>query len=283
MFSTAGVEATFVADEDDDDNKITVTVQRMVAKVTVELSDNLNVEAVNGTLSDYSFAVNNFNLKSFMVQGAAPDYKDPNWDTDPSGDFDAATGSYIPVVEKVDEVKSLTAHYVSENTSKDKTREELTYVTVRAKFIPENVTVYNNGNDASGGFKTVTPASLSITTPRIFYSVTPSVALGTHFFYTETIADDFVTAKGGTKVPYPDGYCYWNIFLNKGTGNKGYEWDVVRNEFFRCTITRIAAIGNEVPDVVDPDTPPDTDTKITTNINILYWNTPVLAEYVLEP
>jgi hypothetical protein len=291
MFSTADTApASFVPEDDvdaDDHNNITVNVKRMVAKVTVERSTSLDVDAVPGTLSDYSFVVNNFNLKSFMEQGAAPDFEDPNWDTGSyvSTDFVDANPAtdYIAIVTAGGDATDLEAHYASENTSREKNKGELTYVTVRAKFIPTNVTVYKNDSDPSEDFKTVTSASLNITTPQIFWSVTPSVALGTRFFYTEAIADDYADAKGGEVVEYEDGYCYWNIFLNKNGVGAGAEWDVVRNDYYRCTITRIAGIGNwtEAIEDDDKDTPPNTDTNITTSINVVHWNM-VTSEYVLE-
>jgi hypothetical protein len=57
----------------------------------------------------------------------------------------------------------------------------------------------------------------------------------------------------------------------------------LRNEYFRCTITRVAALGNPNDDPTDPGSPPATETDITLTVNVLFWNTPVLADYVLEP
>jgi hypothetical protein len=295
MFSKmSSAAATFVADENDPANNIDVDVERMVAKVTVELSPSLNESAVPGTLDDYTFAINNFNLISFMVQGDSP-FKDPNWDSYTAGDFAQAvstpstptTDKYIPVVTTQANIKDLDALYASENTSYNKTKGEITRVTVRASFIPDKILVFKDPQDPSKGIEPSDPVTEGYTDPEPFWSVTPSVAEATSFFYDEDVANafiaEYVIANPGStpsKVEYPEGYCYWNIFLNKASTTN--QWDVLRNDFYRCTITRVAAIGNPTPDIEDPGTPPDTDTKITTNINVLFWNLPIEADYVLE-
>ncbi len=55
MFSTDPKTSTFVEDETDPANNITVTVSRLAAKLTVHAGQNLNTTASGGTISDVSF------------------------------------------------------------------------------------------------------------------------------------------------------------------------------------------------------------------------------------
>lgn len=283
MFSTAVVDADFVANEAL--NVITATVQRMVAKVTVEQSSSMKQDGVKGELGTLQFAINNFNERSYLVQKASPNFEDPNWASGSyqSSEFsDASTAAdWKTVVTTVNDVKDLDAHYAAENTSEDKTMGEITRVTVRATFMPDKITV----SDGHGGYEIKDRVSdLGITVPTTtFYTVTASATSGTAYFYDANAADAYAQANNTSKATYANGLCYWNMYLNKETGKKGAQWDVVRNEFFRCQITRIVAPGNPTPEVKDPNQKPDAETNIFTNIDIMDWNTPILSDYELEP
>ena len=285
MFSTAVVDANFVADETDSRNTIIATVQRMVAKVTVEKSSGMKQDGVEGELGTLEFAINNFNERSYLVQKASPNFEDPNWASGSylSSEFSdaATTADWKTVVTTVTDVKDLDAHYAAENTSEGKTMGEITRVTVRATFMPDKITV----SDGHGGYEIKDRVSdLNITNPTTtFYTVTASATSGTAYFYDANAADAYAQANNTSKATYANGLCYWNMYLNKETGEKGAQWDVVRNEFFRCQITRIVAPGNATPDVKDPTQKPDAETNIFTNIDIMNWNTPILSNYELEP
>lgn len=286
MFSTAVVNGNFVADETDPANTIIATVQRMVAKVTVEQSSSMTQDGVKGELGTLEFAINNFNERSYLVQKTSPNFEDPNWASGSyqSSDFSDASvaADWKTVVTTVTDVKDLDAHYAAENTSEDKTMKEITRVTVRATFMPDVITVSDN----QGGYETKDRVTdLSITSPQTFYTVTASATSGTAYFYTKTIAESYANDNGLSNTDvneYENGFCYWNMYLNKETGKKGYQWDVVRNEFFRCQITRIVAPGNATPDVKYPNQKPDAETNIFTNIEILKWNM-ITSDYELEP
>lgn len=285
MFSTAGVSSTFVEDDTDPANNVTVTVQRMVAKITVEKSATMIQEGVPGTLGAITFAINNFNLKSFMVQGAASDYKDPNWANGSflASDFSQAVDAdYVPAldlsVNNSPTISDYTACYAAENTSEAKTKKEITRATVRATFIPGVITI----SDGGSGYTTTTPAALGINAPETFWTVTPSIGSASAYFYDEAVANAYAAANSNANVvEYTNGYCYWDMFLNKPSSTN--KWDVLRNDYYKCTITRIVAPGKASPNVYPPDSTPDEDTEITVDINVLFWNTPILADYELEP
>lgn len=223
--------------------------------------------------------------KILPVQKASPNFEDPNWASGSylSSEFSdaATTADWKTVVTTVTDVKDLDAHYAAENTSEGKTMGEITRVTVRATFMPDKITV----SDGHGGYEIKDRVSdLNITNPTTtFYTVTASATSGTAYFYDANAADAYAQANNTSKATYANGLCYWNMYLNKETGEKGAQWDVVRNEFFRCQITRIVAPGNATPDVKDPTQKPDAETNIFTNIDIMNWNTPILSNYELEP
>jgi hypothetical protein len=297
MTSTELVDCIFVVDANNAANKPEVTVQRMVAKVTVQKSRNPEMvqAGVKGTLGSLSFAINNYNERSFLIQGAAPDYKDPNWDTYTPSEFSQVNKNndyYRLVNEKEDSNADVlrNALYAAENTAQTHTKKEITRATIRATFIPDTITTDSNGTKA-------TAVSAGITSPRTFWAVTiynPNPEM--KFFYTNgttsgaSIAGAYKTAieaKGittGDVVEYTDGLCYWDMFLNKEAKNKNNVWDVIRNDYYRSVITRIVAPGRpseEIPNDEKEDEP-STETNITVQVDVLDW-TPVPGNYELEP
>ena len=288
MFSTESVDRIFVEDENDPANNLTVKCQRLVAKVTVETSATVDVSGIPGLLADLQFAINNFNTKIFMMQGDADEYQDPNWlmsayvGSDPvaAADFSQAVNAdYAPVLSRAlianPTIDQYAPRYAAENTSEGKRQKEITRATVRATFIPRDITSGTTGN--------FTVNTTQTSTVQTFYAVTPSVEEGTSYFFNVTAANAFAAEFGGSVITYNDGYCYWNIFLNKNALNPTYNrWDVLRNDFYKCNITRIVAPGYPNPDVKDPEETPDVDTNISADIEILFWHTPIISDYVLE-
>lgn len=259
------------------ENTVTLAVQRMVAKITVEKSATINTTGLDaqGTIDgDLSFGIFNFNKKQFLVQST--DKKDPNWTREaimPTADFDVAP-DWAAVNAAGTTVQNYTPLYTSENTSEGKRKGEITRATVRGKFVPKKVIT-----DAAG-----TEVENQETTGVDFW------AYGDKFFNTLALAEAYVTAKSGdvTKIlKYTGGYCYWHIYLNKSDAANKY--DVLRNNYLKCTIDKIAGIGRNTPDIPwtdgDPDeenqTPDEADAKLTATINIEAWNM-VSDNYTLD-
>jgi hypothetical protein len=280
MFSTASVAATMAAAPTV--NTITANVQRIVAKVTVESDADMQQEGTRGLLGDLTWAINNQNLKYFLVQGTAPVNADPNWTAASYllSDFSqaAAPTDYVAVNEgPVSDVTTYNAQYAVENTSDQKTMKELTRVTVSATFIPDEwVTSYVAG---SGTTTPETNPNVALNNAVTFYTVTPGVGLATQYFANQADAAAYSTDKGSAPVStYTDGVCYWNIFLNKAAVG-----EVRRNDFYKCNIKRIVAPGQPGDGLTNPNAQPETETSITVDINILDWNTPVMDDYDLIP
>lgn len=259
-------------------NNPTISVERMVAKVTAQKAANMVQAGVPGTLFDMRFAINNFNSKSYFIQGVAPDFKDPNWDVYTASDFSKANANdYIPVNEpNVTDTKNLNALYAAENTSQHHREKEITRAQVRAGFLPATVVIYQGG-----GYISVTSASQGKTAPQTFYTITLNQPEPqTYCFFDRATAESYAVANGKTAaniVTYTDGISYWDMYLNKGV------WDVLRNDYYKCTITRILIPGRPTDDPTDPDNPPASDVDITINVEVVYWNDPVLGNYELEP
>ena len=299
MFSVEGVEKSFTVDETA--NKVTLVCQRLVAKVTVEQAPKMEVNGISGALINLEYGINNFNKKTFLLQGTAPYKKDPNW---AKGSYNEAEfvqladfSDYKSVAEFVDNYTVSSAPlYVSENTSEGKTKRELTRATVRGQIIPKEVAHWD------GATLSHNPNSNYPNDPASFYSVIGSIYDGTYYFIDETMANEFAAYKNDElgytgdreikPIKYTDGSCYWDIFLNKtprtpnGPENK---WDVLRNDFYRCKITHITTPGRSGPDLEDgggggtgPDVPPDAEnTNISVDIEILFWNVLDVEPYEL--
>ena len=285
MFSKEVVSSTFVENASLPSNNLTVKCQRLVAKVTVAASDPLDVTAVPGTIGNLKFAVNNFNTKLFLMQGAAPDYKDPNWANAAfqATDFDAAIASdYANILDHAvianPTVNQYEPRYAAENTSELKRKKEITRVTISATFVPSKVMVFTNGSSSSNGFSVLNNPS---TTPATFYVVTPSAMEGSYYFTSAAVADEYAASRGGVaKVEYTNGICYWHIYLNKDAANTVNRWDVLRNDYYKCIINKISGIGRPTPEITDPETEttPDVDTNITVSVEVLFWNT-IVSNY----
>ena len=294
MFSMEGVGKTFAKDENSPNNHVALKCQRLVAKVTVETAPSLQIADIGVTLNKLEFSLNNINTKGFMFQGKTPEFKDPNWGAGSyvKGDFividvnNPATYKYASILSRKDKpspaITDYEPLYALENTSFGKTKEEITRVTVRADFTPKAIWKYKNGADKTGGYEA---DELLVVAPKTtIYAVTPSITSGTFFFVTKSVADDYADDNGGDVITYQNGYCYWSIYLGK-TNDTPNRWDVLRNDYYRCNITHILALGRETPDITEPEnkeTPDPEETKIITDIEILFWETPSVADYILD-
>ncbi|MDR2887904.1 MAG: Mfa1 family fimbria major subunit [Bacteroidales bacterium] len=281
MFSILPVNSTFVLDESAAANNLELECRRLVAKVTVETAAGMTQGGIPGTLGQLEFAVNNFNTKIFMMQGAAAEHKDPNWATYTAADFNDVNSNadYAEVLSRADNpspaIGDYSARYAAENTSEGKSRKEITRVTVRATFIPNEITTGTTGNFTTG--------THSVTVPQDFWAVTPP-ASDAAFFFDESTANAFQAEKGGSMVEYTGGYCYWDIFLGKDPANAANKWDVLRNDYYKCNITNIVAPGRNSADipVADADNTPDVATAIDAEIQVQFWNSALTSNYELE-
>ncbi|MDR0506426.1 MAG: Mfa1 family fimbria major subunit [Dysgonamonadaceae bacterium] len=268
------------------ENVLTIPIKRMTAKITVEKSPSLIFGGVSGKTENLLFAVANFNERSFLSQRS--DLHDPNWaeaDFNPNEFYprydenDDSRYSYVAVNNaNIPNIAAYNTLYAAENTSELHRKKEITRILVRATFIPDLAVVKEGDN-----FVSKQTSSMGITSPTDFWVVAlfnPQREL--YFFYTYSYAADFALAhqipvNEENIIHYIGGKCYWDIFLNGSN-----QWDVLRNDYYKCIINRIMSPGRALPAVPDPDEKPDAETSIDASISITPW-TLITGGYELTP
>ncbi len=310
MFSVGPVSATMYPESDATNyaanNKVTIPVQRLVSKVTLQKVENLVEEAGGGTISGLEYTLATTNLKTYLLRtwGAAGTgaVKDHNWDSFATTDFFAAydpgtpnnivntltNGDFVAMNAFGVATKDLVARYCPENTSKEFLQKEVTSAIVRCKYIPGTYKKYKNDTDKTEGYEDMTNSTATATT---FYVVAQTGGVK-QYFMDAAVADDYITDNGGTRLNYVNGYCYYRVYLNpKGTASKTTiaadnktldiaakadgvvgPYDVIRNAFYQVTISKIVAPGNPTPEPLDPDQPVAVPTDITADIEIVNWD-----------
>lgn len=258
MFSTDVTDADLVAEDDaayDTSNKKTVTVKRLVAKITVQeksgLSSNGIIASQGGWLSSLQFTLGNINKSAYLLQhvvsGVVQDF---NWSSFTATDFfaisdySASSSSYKAVDASATTVDALKAMYCPENTAQayESDGNNLTYVSVRAKYVPEffcNQSGVSKGNNSAAA------------TPVSFWTVITTDGK-LYYFDDESAADVFKAANAGSvkSDEYEEGLCYWRGYLNQdGTadptisGSSAAKFDVLRNVYYKATINSVKAPG----------------------------------------
>lgn len=273
MFSASAANPSFVADENDPANKVTVSVARLVAKVTVENKLTMPYGVAGGNIAGLEFTLGNLNTKMFpFQQNNTGVIVDPNW-TDATtapqlptyiGDFadPAPMTGYITVDQYVASTpgKNLKAKYAAENSSERHLKGETTYISIKGVFTPGN---FDDTGVPSG--------------PVSFWTV--KTTGGTKYFEQEANADTYHAANPGSirSEEYVDGVCYYTMYLNPSNG-----FNTLRNDFYRTSIKDILGLGNPTPGPKDPENPVDEQTNILIEVDILPWNV-VSDEYELMP
>ncbi|MDR1859547.1 MAG: Mfa1 family fimbria major subunit [Bacteroidales bacterium] len=265
MFSKDFVSADLVSVDDnsyDTQNKIDVTVERMVAKISVQKSQNLTLTSVAGILSDIKYSVRQVNKLTFPMQVKdANVVKDPNWAT---GTYNAndleADANYVAVNAHDAAVLDWKVKYATENTNEKPFEKLNTYVSVQAVFTPAVICDANGDKDDT---KTGT-----FSTGDDFYTV--KLNGDVYYFDDQADAEAFntsVASGSAAVVKYTNGVCYFYSFINEAD-----DFDVLRNKFYNLTVKQIVPPGNNTPEVKNPDDPISTKTDITLDITIEDWD-----------
>ncbi|MCL1973693.1 MAG: Mfa1 family fimbria major subunit [Bacteroidetes bacterium] len=269
MFSTAPKQVTLVKEPGftgENDNHPTVQVERIVAKVAVKKSETIQYVG-GGYMKSLEFELNNINKKSLYIRPV--DKKDHNWVSTPSTGDDALIDgrtNFIAVNESNTTVKSLSPKYCLENTTQNFLKGQITRVSVRGTWVPGVVKVYANGTSKAEGYADDPIADTQVA--QTFYAVTYNNGASRGYFFNQAVANDFVADNpGATLITYTGGVCYWDIFLNPAEN-----FDVYRNDFYLCTITKVMVPGRPTPELPDPLLPPTQTTDMMVDIEILYWN-----------
>ena len=285
MFSAADVTATFVEVGNANwgtANTVNVQVDRFAAKVAIQASSSISyIPASNdGLLSNVEFAIMQSYKKLYRfkyVDGTT--VKSPNWlhtayNMSDYEDLTAVTNhAYVAMNASGIVNNQLAARYAMENTGENiRLEKEATYASIKANFAPN---MFLDGDGLSKGTNGLPPTTT-------FWIVSTNDGVK-NFFNVSSEADDYmllpvIVGKAPVKSdPYTNGVCYYNLFLNPDGG-----YDVIRNNFYKATVSGFLSVGNPLPGIKDPERPLDTDTEILVNFEILPW-TMVEWTTVLKP
>lgn len=289
MFSTDATDATLVTEDDTNygtANNVLVTVKRLVAKISVQehagLRTDGDIESQGGWLTNLKFAAGNINKTSYLLQnvvGTAPNrvVQDFNWTTYSATDFFAindltlASALYKTVDASGATIANGTINpvYVTENTTEtyNEDGDNLTYVSVRAQYVPE---FFCNANGVSKG------PNNSTTSPVAFWTVILSDGV-VFYFDVEADATTFAAANAGSAKSdkYVDGLCYWRGYLNQSgaadatiSGSIAAKFDVLRNVYYKAVIKSIKAPG----EATDKGKVTE-DTSLVLEVEVAPWET----------
>lgn len=298
MFSTVAAGNTLKAtdanqaDQVPTENQVTVTLQRLAAKIAVGMTANLTDQGVQqgaaGNITDLGFLVDNINKMYYLtyggVDGNTPAATDANMlvaDYD-KNNFEFATWNGNPQFQAItpgtaDKTTWKTA-YAAENLTTDKVIEGVTRIVVKGQFTPKSG-IAVTGNDPDYTF---TETANHITAGADYYMFNLPEA-GGYAFFNKTDGDDDVKVKAwlkhigiadgqldavaATKVLYTKGMNYWWITVDDNRG------DIKRNNFYRADIKSIWAPGRNNGEfgVDDKDDVVDEKTNITVQITVEPW------------
>ena len=298
MFSTVAAGNTLKATAEDQpanipaDNQVTVTLQRLAAKIAVGMSAQMDAPGVKqgaaGEITDLGFLVDNINKMYYLTYGGEgvniPAATDANMffkDYD-KNNFEFATWNANPQFQTIisgtaDKTTWKTA-YAAENLTTDKVIEGVTRIVVKGQFTPKS----GINVDGNAGQRTFTETDGHIAKGDNYCMFNLPEAGGYAFFNeadaTDEILKEWLASIGITdqgkqneaiaaKVLYKNGMNYWWITVDDNRG------DIKRNNFYRADIKSIWAPGrnngefgaDDKGDVVDEKT------NITVQITVEPW------------
>ena len=299
MFSTVAAGNTLKATAEDQpanipaDNQVTVTLQRLAAKIAVGMTANLTDHGVQqgaaGEITDLGFLVDNINKMYYLTYGGegvnVPAATDANMfvkDYDKDNHFEFADWQNTPKFKIITPgtagKENWNTAYAAENLTTDKVIEGVTRIVVKGQFTPKSgIKVDGNGPDY-----TFTNTDNHIAAGADYYMFNLPEA-GGYAFFNKVDGDDDAKVKAWlkhigiedakldavakTKILYKNGMNYWWITVDDNRG------DIKRNNFYRADIKSIWAPGrnngefgaDDKGDVVDEKT------NITVQITVEPW------------
>lgn len=296
MFSTVAAGNTLKATAEDQpanipaDNQVTVTLQRLAAKIAVGMSANTQdiQQGAAGTIDDLGFLVDNINKMYYLTYGGEgvniPAATDANMfvkDYD-KNNFEFATWNANPQFQTITPGTAAKATwntaYAAENLTTDKVIEGVTRIVVKGQFTPKS------GIKVDGVAPNYTFANTDghITAGTDYYMFNLPEA-GGYAFFNKTDGDDNAKVKAwlkhigvadaniddvaATKILYKNGMNYWWITVDDNRG------DIKRNNFYRADIKSIWAPGRNNGEFGNDDKGDvvDEKTNITVQITVEPW------------
>lgn len=298
MFSTVAAGNTLKAtdanqaDQVPADNQVTVTLQRLAAKIAVGMSAQMDTPGVKqgaaGEITDLGFLVDNINKMYYLTYGGEgvniPAATDANMfvkDYD-KNNFEFATWNANPQFQTITPGTAAKATwntaYAAENLTTDKVIEGVTRIVVKGQFTPKS------GIKVDGVAPNYTFANTDghIIAGTDYYMFNLPEAGGYAFFNKTDGADDAkvkawlkhigvadanINDVAATKVLYKNGMNYWWITVDDNRG------DIKRNNFYRADIKSIWAPGRNNGEFGNDDKGDvvDEKTNITVKITVEPW------------
>jgi hypothetical protein len=271
----------------DAENKVTIPIDRMVAKVTVRkgtsfVTGNNSLKAAGATFSDAAkWALGNLNGKTYPYGkanfGKANYGQDPNYDyagklNETAGktyrtqnfvnDFNTSTpgvaawtGFDTDVDANATAVLLRKVKYAPANNSKQGRLGESTYAAIQVKFAPDKTFTYSAGDAA--------PKEVAGYNPSLAGSVTYYVVeAGGSVYYFAGAADAaaYATAVTSSVKTYYGQYCFYHIMLGKGTTE--------RNQFYALTLNSITGLGTPTGEIDDEDVDNTADDRAILDVTL---------------
>lgn len=307
--------AAKTAGENVDNNKVQVTVRRVVSRVSVSATKGLISEGVAqiktgstviGTLKDLSWTPMQLEQTSYLLWQDGVDYtalatKSPNYSYVPAnGDYSTKAPQFYSYDRKGETLHIRTdferktnpeniawitgtgnnMEFITENTHGDYRRGNTTYVKVTGTFVPDA------GTWAEGEQAKYEAEVKSNPTPSIYWGATT----GKFYFDKQTALDkNPVSAKAKEEgkdgiIEFKAGKMYYFAWINPNETNH-LKWTtspVVRNNIYHINISAFKNVGlyrnpydPKDPDPKDPDDPDPKDPEDPLNDKETYMVTEV--------
>lgn len=314
------VDQTTVAGGNGDEptkNNFKVYIGRMVSKVTPTFADNLVINSGDGTIEtedEHGTAVAEYrvrnNPKRFYtfpvyegVQLVSPYYK---LDYNLAGTPDQ---NYPDILNKVDFFDNGTAaafgktmgqdSYLTENSPQEAKRHKVTFLSIKAKWTPNENALYLNTDGTVAGDLSGTIADNQGTFYRVqkwqggkIVGYCPGIYAETPTRWTEvggtpgngvgqitTAVADREAAKASADpcyliVKYDQGMAYWAYWMrSRLDGTIAEKYALKRNNHYKVNIISVDGVGEPTEDDnLDKDEDLEADTYMKATIEVLNWN-----------
>ncbi|MDR1344743.1 MAG: Mfa1 family fimbria major subunit [Tannerellaceae bacterium] len=274
-------------------NELEVGVKRFVAKVTLQTTkafeENKGSErTVNGAeiSKDLTFAMGQMNTKFYPYPNkVGAGYQDPNFfavvengkikyqDDFVNEFFDfkkpwtasnqEASKNFVEVSteEKASTITNFKPKYVLENTNASMLEGELTFAFVKAKFTPANISTYDS---VALKLNSTKNSESNFSKLYVFNSG------GTYYYLTkEDEAGAYSRANGNLPYKvYTDCTCFYMVNLGEKVKNYG----VLRNDYIKLQIEKVARLGDPSQGPDDPTSEKGGMAAIQVSMTVQAWN-----------
>lgn len=316
------VDQTTVVGGDGDDpatNNFKVYIGRMVSKVTPTFADNLVINSGDGTIeikdehdavvAEYRVRNNPTRFYTFPVyegvQLVSPYYNKAYNPIDGTGVYPDALGAadFFDNGHDVDGnhtfVKAATDSYLTENSPKEAKRHKVTFLSIKAKWIPNANALYLNTDGTVAGDLSRTIAGNQGTFYRVqkwqggkIVGYCPGIYAETPAKWTDvggtpgngegalnTAVADRNAAKASADpcyliVKYDQGMAYWAYWMrSRLDGTIAEKYALKRNNHYKVNIISVDGVGEPTEDDnLDKDEDLEADASMKATIEVLNWN-----------